>query len=88
MSDLKYHFEIGGNKYSVPFLKDSPIGVLRKARKAGNDMDAAFTILELILGEDSPEIAAVDTMTPEQFGEWMKGWTQGASLGESSGSES
>lgn len=83
---MTYKFDVAGKTYEVPLLKDAPIGVIRKARKAGNDMDAAFTILETMLGEDSPELDAVDTLTPAEFGEWMKGWTQGASLGESQGS--
>lgn len=83
---MTYKFTIAGNDYEVPLLKDAPVGVIRKARKAGNDMDATFLILETMLGEDSAELAAVDTLSPAEFEGWMKGWTQGASLGESSGS--
>jgi hypothetical protein len=83
---MTYKFEIKGTDYEVPLLKDAPIGVIRKSRKAANDMDAAFLILEFMLGEDSPELEAVDSLSTTEFGDWMKGWTQGASLGESSGS--
>jgi hypothetical protein len=83
---MTYKFNIKGTDYEVPLLKDAPIGVIRKARKAGNDMDATFTILEAMLGEDSQELAAVDTLTPVEFENWMRGWTQGAELGESSSS--
>jgi hypothetical protein len=83
---MTYTFDIDQKTYTVPLLKDAPIGVIRRARKAGNDMDATFLILEAMLGEDSDELAAVDTLSPVAFADWMKGWTQGASLGESSGS--
>jgi hypothetical protein len=83
---MTYKFDIAGTTYEVPLLKDAPIGVVRKARKAGNDMDATFIILETMLGEESPELAAVDTLSASAFADWMKGWTQGASLGEASGS--
>lgn len=83
---MTYKFEVNGQNYEIPLLKDAPIGALRKSRKADNEMDAAFTVLEAVVGVDSPELAAIDSLTAEQFGEWIKGWAQGASLGEQSSS--
>lgn len=81
-----YDFEIAGTTYSVPSFKDLPAGALRKSRKASDDMDRAFIILEETVGEDSDVIRAIDTLSVTELGEWLKGWTQGAPLGESSSS--
>lgn len=81
-----HKFDFDGETYEVPAFAEMPIGVMRKARKADNDMDRAFIILEESLGLDSPALAAIDRMKPEEFSTWLQGWTQGASLGESSGS--
>lgn len=83
---MTYKFEIAGQEYEVPLFADLPIGAIRKARTAKDDMDKAFVILEQALGEDSAALAAVDTLTGVEFGKWLEGWTQGASLGEPSGS--
>lgn len=83
-----YTFEHNGKKFTIPAMDALPMGVLRKSRKAADEMDRAFMIIEELMGEDSPELKAVDTMNPEQFNEFLTGWTQGAALGESSGSES
>jgi hypothetical protein len=79
----KYEFEHNGKKYSIPSFSSLPMGAVRAARKANNDGDKAFIIIEFVLGEDSPEIKALDTMTAQEFSEWLTGWTQGAPLGES-----
>ena len=62
------------------------MGVIRKSRKGTDDLDKAFIIIEEILGENSPELKALDQMTPAEFQEFLEGWTEGASLGESKGS--
>lgn len=81
-----YEFEIDGNTYSIPAFRELPVGAIRKARHAKDETDMAFTILEQVMGEDSPALAALDSITTEQFGEWLNGWTQGASVGEASSS--
>lgn len=81
-----FEFEQGGKLYRIPKFSNLPAGALRKARKATDDLDKAFTIIESVMGENSPELDAVDRMTVEEFGEFVKGWTEGASVGESSGS--
>lgn len=83
-----YSFEHAGKKFKIPAFNDLPIGVIRKARRSTDEVDQAFTILETIMGEDSPELNAVDSMNMEEFQEFIAGWTQGASVGESSSSES
>lgn len=79
----EYKFEHNGKKYSIPSFSALPMGAVRAARKAADDADKAFVIIEYVLGEDSPEIKALDTMTAQEFSEWLTGWTQGAPLGES-----
>lgn len=82
----KYEFEHAGRKYQIPAFNSLKAGVLRKARKADDQVDTAFMILELTLGEDSKELAAVDDMSIEELNEFITGWTGGAGMGESSGS--
>lgn len=82
-----YTFTHDGKTYSIPSFASLPMGVLRKSRKAKDESDQAFMIIETVMGEDSPELAAVDSMDATAFGEWLQGWTQGATVGESSGSE-
>lgn len=82
-----YTFEHKGKKFSIPSMSALPMGVLRKSRKAADEMDRAFMILEELMGENSAELKAVDSMDPEEFNTFLTGWTQGAPLGESSSSE-
>jgi hypothetical protein len=87
MSAEKFSFKgPDGKTYKIPHFKNLPTGALRKARKASDDLDRAFLIIENVMGEDSPELKAIDNMTVEQFGEFVKSWTQGAPAGELSGS--
>lgn len=88
MSLEKYNFTIEGKKYAIPHFNQIPVGVLRKSRKSKDEMDQVFTILELVLGDDSDVLDAVDTLDGDRFQAWLKGWTQGAPVGESSSSES
>ena len=83
-----YKFTHAGKTYSIPAFSALPMGALRKARKGKDEADQAFTIIEHIMGEDSPELNALDSMSPTEFGKFLEGWTQGASVGESSSSES
>lgn len=82
----EYEFEIDGKTYTVPAFKDIPMGAIRKARHAKDETDMAFTILEEVTGEGSDVLAALDLMNAEQFGAWLNGWMQGASVGEASSS--
>jgi hypothetical protein len=77
-----FTFTHEGTEFTIPAFASLPIGVVRKSRKASDDGDRAFIILETVLGEDSPELNAVDSMDADQFNDFLKGWTQGASVGE------
>lgn len=77
-----YSFDHNGKTYTIPLFAEVPMGALRKARKAQDDADKVFIILEEVLPEGSPELAAIDTMNGAAFAEFLKGWTQGAPLGE------
>jgi hypothetical protein len=81
-----FTFEHDGKTFSIPRFSDLPAGALRKARKSDDDLDKAFTIIEYVMGEDSEELSAVDHMTVSEFAEFVKDWTGGTSVGESSGS--
>ena len=78
-----FEFEQGGKLYRIPQFQNLPTGALRRARHASDDLDKAFLIIESVMGESSPELAAVDSMTLTEFGEFVKAWTQGAPMGES-----
>lgn len=77
-----YTFTHKGETYIIPSVKAMPMGVMRKASKAQSEFEQAFIILEQVCGEDSPELAAIDTMLADEFASFVKGWTQGAPLGE------
>jgi len=83
---MSYTFTVADTEYTVPLFRDLPLGAIRKARRIEDEMDKAFTILEEAVGVDSDALKAIDSLTVSEFGEWMKGWTQGASLGEASSS--
>lgn len=82
----EFEYTANGVKLVIPSFSSLPTRALRKSRKAVDDMDKAFTILEETLGEDSKEIAILDEMTVEEFGEFVTAWTGGAPVGESSDS--
>lgn len=88
MAANNHKFTHQGKTYTIPAFDSLPMGAIRKARKAKDEADQAFTIIETVMGIDSPELAAIDTMTAPEFQTWLEGWTQGAPLGEASSSES
>lgn len=77
-----FTFTHDGNEYTIPAFTSLPIGVIRKSRKGKDEADTAFIILETVMGEDSKELAAVDSMSQAQFQAFIQGWTQGAGVGE------
>lgn len=83
---MAYKFTHKKTEYTIPAFNEIPVGVIRKARKAKDETDMAFTILEQTLGIDSPELEAIDSMLPDEFQTWLTGWTQGVSVGEPAGS--
>ncbi len=78
---MSYTIEHNGKKITLPAFTEMPVGVIRKARKANED-EAMWMFLEEFL--DDAQLAIIDSMTLKEFTEAMKGWTQGAPLGESS----
>lgn len=71
---------------TLPHFAHIPGGALRKARKQDDQLDQFYTLLETALGEDSDELAFIDSLTITEQGELFQQWTQGAQVGESSGS--
>lgn len=88
MTVLTHTFEYKGKSFTIPAFGALPMGAIRKARKAKDEADQAFTILEAVMPEGSPELDAIDSMNAADFNDWLSGWTQGSTVGESSGSES
>jgi hypothetical protein len=83
----KVTFKTSKGKLVLPHFSQINGGALRKARKAGDDMDAFFIIIEEFCGDPSPELAHLDSLPVQELGELFLEWTQGASVGESSSSE-
>ena len=81
-AERTHTFTHNGESYTIPAISALPVGVTRKARKAKDEADQVFIMLEESMGEDSAALAAVDTMTPEEFQTFLEGWTQGAGVGE------
>lgn len=79
-------FEHNGKTYELPDIREIKPGVLRKARKGADNVDKTFLLLELVLGEDSEVLAALDDLEPLAFNKVIEEWTQGADPGESSSS--
>lgn len=75
-----YKYTKDGVEYSFPLFKNIKTGILRKARKAKDDTDMVFTIIELMLGEESKELEMIDNLTNEEFEEFLNGWLQGVDL--------
>lgn len=69
-------------EYSIPSVKSIPAGVIRTTRKIEDEEDRTWTILETIIGDQENILAAIDALTVEEFSDFVKGWTGGASLGE------
>jgi hypothetical protein len=88
MSAKTYTFTIKEKEYTIPSFQSIPIGVIRKTRSIEDEMDKAMTILELFLEDSAETLAAIDTLSIEDFAEWQAGWLGDATLGEASGSES
>lgn len=84
MATVKFQYE--GKTYELPDMATIKPGVIRKARKGESDVDRTFLLIELALGEDSETLAALDELDADEFNRVITEWTQGAPVGESSGS--
>jgi hypothetical protein len=65
----------------LPELSSIRAGVLRKARRATDEMDQFFTIVEDVLGEDSLALNILDQLPLSELAEVFQQWT-GATPGE------
>ena len=77
---MSYEIEHNKNKITLPSFSNLPVGVIRKARKLEADEQMWF-MLESVLDEKG--LSVIDSMSLSEFTEAMKGWTQGAPVGES-----
>ena len=91
MAMEKFHYKIGKTKIALPSLTQLPMGVVRKTRKLGKDetAESLFIMFESLFDEDSPEMRAFDTLTPDDLNTLMTAWSEfsGVSLGESKASK-
>ena len=67
----------------LPHFAKIPGGALRKARKHEDQLDQFYTLIEIALGDPSPELDFVDSLNLVEQGEVFQKWTQGAPVGES-----
>lgn len=81
-------FETSLGELVLPHFSRINGGALRKARKAQDQMDQFFIIIEEFCGDPSPELDHLDKLPVIELGELFMQWTQGVGLGESSSSES
>lgn len=72
---------------TLPHFTKIPGGAIRKARKATDQVDQFFIIIEETCGDPSDELAFLDQLSITELGEVFLEWTQGAAVGESSSSE-
>lgn len=85
MSLERFHFTgADGVDYTLP--KQIPAGALRKSRKATDQLDQVFTILEEVA--DEATLAALDALPVGELANVAKAWMQGMTAGESSSSSS
>lgn len=80
-------FETSRGTLTLPHFSKIPGGALRKGRKAVDQMDQFFIIIEETCGDPSDELAHLDRLPIGELGELIIKWTQGAAVGELSSSE-
>jgi len=76
-----FTFEHDGRTYTLPKFGSWSAGLMRRIRKL-SDVDATFTILEEVA--DAETLAAIDSMSLDEFNELQQAWAEhaGVSLGE------
>ena len=75
-----YELEANGVKIVLPSFQKIPTGVMREASKL-EDTEQIWFIVENVL--PPKELKAIYSLPIDEFTEHVKGWTGGASLGES-----
>jgi hypothetical protein len=88
MATEKFHYTSkAGDKIVLPKFDQIPTGVIRRTRNLLPE-DQMFAVLEAYLGDESPEMAAVDNLPTGELQEFVAAWQKDAGLtvGESSAS--
>lgn len=77
-------YPVGDLEIRLPSLSYLPPGLVRKVRRL-SDIDAMYTLIETVLGEDSAEQAALDDMDADAYAAFLDAWREhsGVSLGKS-----
>ena len=81
--ETTFTFKYNDKEYTLPAINKLPNGVLRKTRHIEDEVDKAYSIVEILLEKQPETLEAFDDMTVEEFIAIITEWTQGASLGES-----
>lgn len=76
-----FTFEHDGKTYALPKFGSWSTGLMRRIRKL-SDVDATFTVLEEVA--DAKTLAAIDSMSLDEFNALQKAWADhaGVTLGE------
>lgn len=80
-------FTTSHGELTLPHFSKIPGGAIRKGRKAQDQLDQFFIIVEETCGDPSDELALLDRLPLLELGELFLEWTQGAAVGESQSSE-
>lgn len=85
MAMEKFHADTSAGKVTLPRFGDCPVGIIRKARKAGG-AEATFAVLEAMA--DEKNLAIIDQLPRDEFNQLMQDWNQDSEItpGESSAS--
>lgn len=88
----KFHYVIErgpkkGTEIVLPPFDAIPTGIIRRTRNLPGEQQM-FAVLEAYLGDDSPEMSAIDAIETGELEPFVKAWQEhaGVSLGESKAS--
>jgi hypothetical protein len=86
VSDIYVHTLDDGRTVKLPSFDQIPFGVVRKLRKADNDGEAFFGLIEAVADEEA--LAVLDTLPLAATGDVFTAWQNaaGVTAGESSAS--
>ncbi|MGI5223063.1 hypothetical protein [Nocardia sp. CA-290969] len=82
-------YTVGDVEITLPSLSYLKPGLVRRLRRM-NGTDQMYTLFEETLGEDSPEMRAIDEMDPDEFDAMREQWHKhsGIDMGKSAASTS
>lgn len=88
MATEKFHYTTkAGEKIVLPKFDQIPTGVIRRTRNLPAE-EQMFAVLEAYLGDETPEMEAIDKLPTGELQKFVSAWQKdaGISVGESSAS--